>query len=280
MNTITDTIQRSSSISFPFLGIEINPPASFSVFGRDIYFYGVIIAVAFIIGYIYVTKNAKLISTTENDIVDIFLWIMPMSIIGARLYFCLFKLDYYTSHPSEIFAIWEGGLAIYGGVIAGIAVIIIIALKKKIKPLAVMDLFLTACILGQAIGRWGNFFNREAFGCETDIFCKMGLTNISGDTIFVHPTFLYESLWNLGVFIVLNSILHKKRKFDGICVYHYCLLYGLGRVWIEGLRTDSLYIGSTNIRVSQVLSLVLIFFGAVMLIINNTKTLKDKPDDV
>ena len=280
MNTITDTIQRSSSISFPFLGIEINPPASFSVFGRDIYFYGVIIAVAFIIGYIYVTKNAKLISTTENDIVDIFLWIMPMSIIGARLYFCLFKLDYYTSHPSEIFAIWEGGLAIYGGVIAGIAVIIIIALKKKIKPLAVMDLFLTACILGQAIGRWGNFFNREAFGCETDIFCKMGLTNISGDTIFVHPTFLYESLWNLGVFIVLNSILHRKHKFDGICVYHYCLLYGLGRVWIEGLRTDSLYIGSTNIRVSQLLSLVLIFFGAVMLIINNTKTLKDKPDDV
>lgn len=265
------TIQRDSIITFPALGLSLNPPASFSLFGRTIYFYGVIIAIAFIIGILYCGRKAVKVGLKEDDIYDVLLWLLPSSIIGARLYFVLFNLDHYLAHPSEIFAVWEGGLAIYGGVIAGAAVILIFTRKKKISAPAFLDLFLTACILGQAIGRWGNFTNREAFGCETDLFCRMGLTDLSGKTIYVHPAFLYESLWNFIGFLILNHCLSKTAKYPGQCLYLYCFWYGIGRAVIEGLRTDSLYISGTSLRISQLLSAVLAVFGLVMLIRNHNR---------
>ena len=259
------TIQRDSIISFPFLNISINPPSSFELFGLTIYFYGVVVAAAFFIGILYATKHAKYVKLTEDNVYDVVLWMIPMAILGARLYYVVFELDYYKAHPDQIFAIWEGGLAIYGGIIAGIITIWLVCKKKKISTLAMIDLLVVACILGQAIGRWGNFFNREAFGAETDVFCKMGLTARNGTTIYVHPTFLYESLWNFIGFLLLNRFLKSsKRKYDGQCTLLYFLWYGFGRFWIEGLRTDSLYLG--NFRVSQLLSAILVIASSFILL--------------
>lgn len=264
---ILNTIQRDSVISFPALGITLNPPASFALFGRTVYLYGVIIALAFIAGILYCGAKARKIGISEDAVYDVLLWLIPVGIIGARIYYVLFRIDYYTAHPSEIIAVWEGGLAIYGGVIAGALVILFFTKRRKISTLSFLDLFLTACILGQAIGRWGNFTNREAFGAQTEIFCRMGLTDPAGNTVFVHPTFLYESLWNFAGFFILNRILNS-RRYPGQCLFAYCLWYGLGRMWIEGLRTDSLYIPGTGIRISQLLSALLVIFGAVMLFRN------------
>lgn len=267
-----ETIQRLSTISFPMFGDwKINPPSYFTIFGKNIYFYGVIIAVAFLLGILYVSKNAKKVGLTEDDTYDALIWMIPFSIIGARLYFVLFKLDYYLQNPREIIAVWEGGLAIYGGIIAGVIVIFLVCRHKKVSVMAMLDLFIVACCIGQAIGRWGNFMNREAFGTETEVFCRMGLTSPGGTTIYVHPTFLYESLWNLVGFLFLNRIIQKGRRFPGQCLYSYFIWYGIGRFWIEGLRTDSLYIGHTNLRISQLLSAALIVFGAVMYVIQMRK---------
>lgn len=265
-----NTIQRDSIISFPFLNLSMNPPASFEVFGITIYFYGVIIGVAFLLGILYAAKHSKYVGLTEDNVYDAVIWMIPMSLIGARLYFVLFQLDYYIAHPNEIVAVWEGGLAIYGGIILGVITVWIVCKKKHVKPLAMIDLLIVACILGQAIGRWGNFMNREAFGAETEVFCAMGLTDPLGNTIYVHPTFLYESLWNFIGFIILNAFLKSgKRKFDGQILLMYCVWYGFGRFFIEGLRTDSLYLGS--IRISQLLSLVLVIAGIILLILIGRK---------
>lgn len=277
---LTQTIQRESAISFPMLGsLTIDPPSYFTFLGREIYFYGVIIACAFLIGTFYCSKKCRFFGISEDDLYDVLLLLIPLSIVGARFYFVLFKLDYYIQHPLEIIAVWEGGLAIYGGIAAGILVIFLVCRRKKIPAAAMLDLIITACILGQAIGRWGNFINREAFGAETDIFCRMGLISPDGTEIFVHPTFLYESLWNLAGFIFLNHFISSdSRKYDGQCILIYFLWYGTGRAWIEGLRTDSLYIGSTGIRVSQLLSVCLAVFAAVLLLINSKK--EHKPEDL
>ena len=271
---LVETIQRDSAISFPMFGdFSVNPPSYFTVFGKNIYFYGVIISIAFLIGILFCTKNCGKFGLKEDDVYDVLIWMIPLSIVGARLYFVLFNLDYYLANPSEIIAVWEGGLAIYGGIIAGILVIFLVCRRKRISVAAMLDLLIIACILGQAIGRWGNFMNREAFGCETDVFCRMGLTTPAGETIFVHPTFLYESVWNLAGFIMLCIFVNSgKRRYDGQCLLIYFVWYGLGRFWIEGLRTDSLYVGSTGIRASQLLSALLVVFGAVMLAVKSRKT--------
>ncbi len=274
MMPLTETIQRSSAISFPFLGnLTVDPPASFTVFGREIYFYGIIIALAFLIGMSWSLRRASQFDIKKDDVYDTFLWMMPASILGARVYYVLFRLDYYMAHPGEILAVWEGGLAIYGGVIAGVLVIFLVCRHKGIDPLAMIDLFAGGCMLGQSIGRWGNFMNREAFGRETEIFCRMGLTSSSGETIYVHPTFLYESLWNFAGFLFLDWMIRRgKRKYNGQCLFFYFFWYGIGRCWIEGLRTDSLMLFGTGIRVSQLLSAVLAVFGAFMLWKNRKKT--------
>ncbi|MBR0353311.1 MAG: prolipoprotein diacylglyceryl transferase [Oscillospiraceae bacterium] len=283
MTDILETIQRDSLISFPFLGDWfINPPSSFTLFGRTIYIYGVVVALAFLLAIIWLTKNCKRFGILENDLYDAIIWAIPLGIIGARLYYVLFSLDYYKANPSKIIAIWEGGLAIYGGIIAGILVIFFLCRHKKMRVAAMLDLVICGVIIGQIIGRWGNFFNREAFGTETTVFCRMGLTSPDGNTIYVHPTFLYESLWNLALFIFLCIFIKKgKRKYNGQIMLIYLFVYGIGRTLIEGLRTDSLYIGGTGIRVSQLLSALLVIFAGVMLIYNGKRvkngTLKLEP---
>lgn len=269
---VHETMLRGSVISFPFLHITIDPPASFHLFGRDFYLYGAIIALAFLAGIIYCTRKSKHCGIPQDDIYDILLYLIPLCILGARFYFVLFQLEYYLQHPGEILAVWEGGLAVYGGIITGAITLLLFCKKRKLPVLAVMDLFITACILGQSIGRWGNFTNREAFGVETELFCRMGLMDASGSMIYVHPTFLYESLWNLIGFLLLNVLLSGKKQYDGECIYVYCAWYGLGRTLIEGLRTDSLYLWNTGIRVSQLLSFLLFLFGIVILILNRKNT--------
>jgi len=270
---LIQTIQRDSSISFPMFGnFSVNPPSYFTVFGKNIYFYGVIIAAGFILGTLYCARNSKKFGIKEDDVYDLVIWLIPFTIIGARLYYVLFRLDYYLQYPSEIFAIWEGGLAIYGGIIAGMIVIFLICLLKKLPISALFDLAVYGLLIGQIIGRWGNFMNREAFGAETEAFCRMGLTALDGSTVYVHPTFLYESLWNLACLIFLIVWVSKGlRKYDGQNTLIYFFWYGIGRAWIEGLRTDSLYIGSSNIRVSQVLSIALALISLVILIIQSRR---------
>lgn len=271
---------RDAAISFPMLGDwSIDPPYSFTVFGFEIYFYGAIIALGFILAALFCAKQAAKFGLTSDDFFDFVIWLIPTCIIGARLYYVLFKLDYFLANPSEILSLRDGGLAIYGGIIAGVITGVLVCKKKKIPVLALGDLAAFGLLIGQAIGRWGNFINREAFGVETDIFCRMGLTTPDGVTVFVHPTFLYESLWNFTGFIILYILLHRgARKYDGQFTWLYVLWYGLGRAWVEGLRTDSLYIGTTDIRVSQLLAIVSALIAAAILIVNARKT--HSPDEL
>lgn len=257
----------------------INPPSYISVLGRNIYFYGIIISLGFIFAILYCSKKSKKFGLCEDDVFDLVIWLIPLGILGARLYFVAFKLSYYLAHPNEILAIHNGGLAIYGGIIAGILVTLGVCKKKKLKFLAMLDLIIFGLLIGQIMGRWGNFMNREAFGAETEIFCRMGLIAPDGTAIYVHPTFLYESLWNLSCFIFLTVWTNKgSRKYDGQVALIYFFWYGIGRAWIEGLRTDSLYIGNTGIRVSQALSMVLAVLAGALLLINSRK--KHDPADM
>ena len=275
-----DTIRRDSVISFPMLGgLSIDPPAYITVFGRNIYLYGIVIGLGFLLAILFCSANAKKFSLKPDNVYDVILFVVPLGILGARAYFVAFQWDYYSVHPEEIIAFWNGGLAIYGGIIAGVLTLFIVCRAKKLNTFAMLDLLIMGLLIGQICGRWGNFFNREAFGAETDIFCRMGLTDPSGNTIFVHPTFLYESLWNLCVFIFLCVLLKKgRRKYDGHFTLLYFLLYGIGRFWIEGLRTDSLYIGHTDIRVSQLLAALLVIFSAVMLITNRKRSFRSETE--
>ena len=267
-----ETIQRDSVISFPALNLSLNPPAYFTLFGFRIYFYGMLIALGFLLAILYCAKAAPRFGIKADDFYDLMLWLIPLSIVGARLYYVLFRLDYYLANPGEIVALRDGGLAIYGGVIAGVLTAFFVCRHKKIPLPAMLDLAVLGLLIGQILGRWGNFMNREAFGAETAIFCRMGLTDPSGNTIYVHPTFLYESLWNLIAFVFL-ALWTKKggRKYDGQSALLYFFWYGLGRAWIEGLRTDSLYIGGTGIRVSQALSIVLALLSLVILIVQSRR---------
>lgn len=280
MNLLTATMLRSAQISFPMLGDwSIDPPYSFNLFGLEIYFYGVIIALGFILAALYCAKRAKEFGLSSDELYELVIWLIPTCIIGARLYYVLFKLDYFIANPDKIFALRDGGLAIYGGIIAGIIVGIIWCRAKKIRVFAVADLTAFGLLIGQSVGRWGNFINREAFGAQTEIFCRMGLTVPGFETLYVHPTFLYESLWNFFGLIVLHIWSKKgKRKYDGQIFWLYILWYGLGRAWIEGLRSDSLYIGSTDIRVSQLLAIVSAVVSLVILIINARK--QHGPEDM
>ena len=268
-----DTVSRGSAVSFPMLGnLVLNPSASVTVFGREIYWYGILIALAFLLAMSWCVRHAKAVSLTTDNVYDVILWLIPLSIIGARLYYVLFRLDYYLKYPAEIIRIWEGGLAIYGGLLSGVLVIFLTARRKHFSALSMLDLIAPACMLGQAIGRWGNFMNREAYGRTTDIFCRMGLQMNNGEFIYVHPTFLYESLWNLAGFCFLSRFVAKgKRRYPGQAALLYFLWYGLGRVWIEGLRTDSLMLGNTGIRVSRLLSLLLALTSAILLILNRRR---------
>lgn len=254
-----DIIKSNSPISFPGLGIEIDPPRGFILFDRlNVHFYGLIIAIGLILAAVYGLRRAKQFGLKSDDILDGVLWIVPVAILCARAYYVIFQWDMYKDDPVSMLYIWKGGLAIYGGVIGAALCIILHCKIKKISLGAVLDLVALGFLIGQAIGRWGNFFNREAFGAETESFLRMGLMlNADGtrasEMHYFHPTFLYESLWNTVGFVALH-FLSKKRQYDGQIALGYMAWYGLGRALIEGLRTDSLYWGP--FRVSQMLAAV------------------------
>lgn len=269
-------------IWFPNLGIEIDhlSRTAFTVFGQDIYWYGIFIGLGVILGVLLALHEAKRTGQNPDTYLDFIIYAMIIAIIGARLYYVIFSWDFYSQHPEKIFAIREGGLAIYGGIIGGVLTAIVYSHLKKKSFWVMADTMAPSLILGQMLGRWGNFFNKEAFGGFTDNLFAMryqlsqvrasdvtpnilqNLVTVNGvDYIQVHPTFLYESMWSLCVFIIL-LILQRKKKFDGQVCATYFFGYALGRVWIEGLRTDQLCIG--NVPVSQALSAVLIIASAVL----------------
>ena len=269
-------------IWFPNLGIEIDhlSRTAFTVFGQDIYWYGIFIGLGVILGVLLALHEAKRTGQNPDTYLDFIIYAMIIAIIGARLYYVIFSWDFYSQHPEKIFAIREGGLAIYGGIIGGVLTAIVYSRVKKKNFWVMADTMAPSLILGQMLGRWGNFFNKEAFGGFTDNLFAMryqlsqvrasdvtpdilqNLVTVNGvDYIQVHPTFLYESMWSLCVFVIL-LILQRKKKFNGQVCATYFFGYALGRVWIEGLRTDQLCIG--NVPVSQVLSAVLIIASVVL----------------
>lgn len=254
-------------IGFPGLGIEpfeINPIAT-KIFGREIAWYGILISLAFIIGFFYSMWRGKKEGIKPDDMIDIALFSIPAAIVGARLYYVVFEIDNYHTFY-DVIATWEGGLAVYGGIIFGIASAFLVSRYKKISFFNVMDSISPAIILGQAIGRWGNFTNAEAFGELTDLPWRMSIQgrNAGYNLIEVHPTFLYESLWNLIGFVIL-TLLFKKKKFNGEIFLMYVSWYGFGRMLVEGLRTDSLYLGP--VRISQILGGLCFVFGILLLIV-------------
>ena len=243
-----------SFISFPFLGLEVNPPRQLSIGPLNAYYYGLIIAVGLILAVMYACRRSKEFGLKEDDILDGVLWVTPFAICCARIYYVASSWDDSASNPISALYIWEGGIAIYGGVIGAVLGMWAICKYKKIRLTTVLDLILMVFLLGQSIGRWGNFMNREAFGAATDSFFRMGLFNEkTGAWEYYHPTFLYESVWNLLGFVLLASLANK-RKYDGQIALGYAAWYGLGRAFIEGLRVDSLWWGP--FRVSQVLAAI------------------------
>ena len=243
-----------TSISFPSFGITVNPPQAFSLGPLTIHLYGLVIAVGLMLAVLYCCRRCKEFGLKEDDILDGVLWITPFAIVCARIYYVVFSWQDYAANPISVLYIWEGGIAIYGGVLGAVLGIAVFCRIKKLKMATVLDLVLLGFLIGQSIGRWGNFFNREAFGAPTETFFRMGLMNsVTGQWEYYHPTFLYESVWNL-VGLVLLHVLSKKRRYDGQVALGYAAWYGLGRTFIEGLRMDSLYWGS--FRVSQVLAAV------------------------
>lgn len=267
-------------ISFPglFGDWEFNPDPIAIHIGHGVYWYGIILALAMLAGLLLCMKQAKHYGLTEDNVLDMVLWAVPCCILGARIYYVVFYLDLYRNADGSldwgrIIAIWDGGLAIYGTVIAGVIVALLYTRHKKLKFAAMTDLAVMGLLLGQIIGRWANFINREAFGGLTDLPWRMRLWVSAYQYIEVHPTFLYESLWNLVGLLLILLVVSKGRRFDGENTWFYFLWYGLGRSWIEGLRTDSLYLFDWTIlgqpiRVSQALSVVMAVVAAWMLFYN------------
>lgn len=280
-------------IAFPNLGIYLrNVPKSFSIFGFEIRLYGVIIAIGIIAGFLMALHIAKKTAQDPDLYWDFVLYVVPISVICARIYYVIFAWDYYRDNLLGIFNIRNGGLAIYGGVIGAFATLFVYCRIKKQNPLLLGDTAMAGLILGQAIGRWGNFTNREVFGEYYNGLFSMQLPveavraqdislNImehipeGANYINVHPTFLYESVWNLLV-MALILFWRRHKKFDGELCLLYFAGYGLGRFVIEGIRTDTLFVPGTAIKVSQLLSALMVLFAVVTDIIVRVRQ-KERP---
>ena len=272
-------------VYFDGLGIDFDlPSVAFSIGTYEVHWYGIVIAFGFALAVLYGGRMAYKWKMSLDGMTDVLLWGTVFGIIFARAYYVFFQWDYYSLHPGEIIAIWNGGIAIYGGIIGAIIGAAIGCKAGKINFQNLLDLGALGLLIGQGIGRWGNFFNQEAFGTNTETaLFRMWSAKIR-DTLSadqadllakgievnpeqaVHPTFLYESVWCLLVFAMLHIIVTKHRKFKGEVFLLYGIFYGLERMIVEGMRTDSLYIANTTIRVSQLLSAVIVVVFAVWLI--------------
>lgn len=281
-------------IYFPNLGIYLEHVGkSFHVFGFEVAFYGCTMALGILFGYLLAEKEAKRTGQNPDNYMDMILYAVFFALVGARLYYVIFKWDYYGQNLMQIFNVRQGGLAIYGGIIGAFATVYVFTKKRKLSFTQMLDTACPGLALGQVIGRWGNFFNREAFGDYTDGLFAMQLPVSavrSGEItekmwehmevidgiqfIQVHPTFLYEGLWNLGVIIFL-TIYRDKKKFSGELVLWYLVLYGVGRFWIEALRTDQLLIPGIGFPISQLLGAVLAVSGLIAIVIGH-KRVKNK----
>ena len=262
---------------------------AFHIGGKAIYWYGILIALGVVLALWFCMTQKEKYGISEDDLLDAVLWGVPLSVVGARVYYVIFYLDIFKKADGSFdwgsaVAIWDGGLAIYGAVIAAFLVGLVLSRRKGFKLGAMTDLIVMGFLIGQAVGRWGNFMNREAFGAETTLPWRMELVTKTGELVDVHPTFLYESLWNVAGLLLIALVVSRVRRFDGQNTWCYFLWYGLGRFWIEGLRTDSLYlfdwtIGGAPIRVSQALSLVMVLVSAFMLVYH-LKLRPHKPEEL
>lgn len=250
----------------------IIPRVAISIGGIEIYWYAIIITTAILIGYIWARVKNGRYGIKYDDVFNLSFFMIPIAVICARLYYVAFNLDYYTSNPGEIFNYRNGGIAIYGALIGAIATIIVFCKVKKIKVLDILDYLAPIIPLCQALGRWGNYVNVEAYGTETNGPIKMEIIE-DGITKYVHPTFLYESIGNFIVFLVLLKV-SKNRKFSGQIACLYLTLYAFVRFFVEGLRTDSLMLGP--FRISQVLSLVIFIVGVTILVVKKIKQSQKK----
>ena len=273
-------------ITFPMLGesFSLNPSGTYTLFGHTFYWYGAIIGLGFILAALYCMRRApKDFGISKDTLTDVVLIGLPTAIVGARLYYVFCHWSSYVGDTVwqtlwNWCKIWEGGTAIPGGLLLATFCVWLYARKKKIPFGAMADVCAPGLLIGQCIGRWGNFINREAFGRETTAFSRMGLTLPGRETVYVHPTFLYESLWNFVGFLLLHFWFRRhERKFDGELILLYAVWYGIGRALIEGLRTDSLYIAGTGIRVSQLLAGVSAAAAAVVLALFYTGKLRHAP---
>lgn len=276
------------SISFPNLGIELNNVGKYiTVFGFDVAYYGIIIGIGIMVGIIMTEKEAKRTNQRVEDYTDFALYAIAFSIIGARIYYVAFSWDMYKGDILKIINIRQGGLAIYGGIIGAVITLSVFSRKRHLQFWKMADTSCIGLVSGQIIGRWGNFFNREAFGGYTNglLAMRIPISDVrSGDItqelmvqvsnginyIQVHPTFLYESLWNCGV-LLLIMFYKKYKKFNGEVFLVYVAGYGLGRSWIEALRTDQLLIAKTTIPVSQLLSLIAVLASIFFIISKRRK---------
>lgn len=282
-----------ASIRFPHLGIEIaHMSKSVSIFGFSIAYYGIIIGIGMMAGIVVALLEAKRTKQNTDQYIDLAIFGIISAIIGARLYYVIFEWDYYSQHLLEIFNTRRGGLAIYGGIIGAVICVIIFSKVRKLSAWQLCDTACLGLITGQIIGRWANFVNMEAFGGYTDNLLAMQLNvneayyttpdlleravTVDGiQYIQVHPTFLYESLWNLGVLIVL-LLYRNHKKFTGEVFLMYIAGYGLGRFWIEGLRTDQLLIPGIGFPVSQLLSAVLVIAAVGLIIYRRRKAKRER----
>ena len=270
-------------ISFPglFGDWSVNPDPVAIPIGNGIRWYGIIICAGLIMAVLFCCRQSKKYGITEDNIYDMMIWQIPLCILGARSYYVLFNLELYRNADNSLnwgkmIAIWDGGLAIYGAVIVAFFVLMVFCRRKKISFGAFADLGCMGLLIGQLVGRWGNFVNREVFGGETTLPWRMRVWVTESQFIEVHPTFLYESLWNLAGLLLIVFIISKARTFDGENACFYFIWYGMGRTWIEGVRTDTLKLFGLElfgqpVRVSQLLSVILVISALAVLLINKRK---------